>query len=282
MAISNSTTLNDLVGQIVSEEAISAAIDTRVMRSLVNSVQMPMGAGSMVIPRFQDVAVASLTEGTAPSSTTWSTDGTTLTPVERGVYVQISKRALFADPFTDLAPYGEQLGRQLAEDEDGQILNLVSGAMGTTHSATSLGKNALLSGIASLEASGAPGPYFGVFHPQAWANLRADIGDASVYATVGQNIVNGLGDNTTTASNGYVGSPYGIPCYITNQVGVDGAGTKYHNILAARQCISHAFIQDLTVDVDENITARAFDLMAWYVGHQAVTAKDWGVEILAG
>jgi len=280
MSISNSTTLNDLVGQVVSEQAISAAIDTRVMRPLINSTQMPLGAGSMVVPRFQDVAVASLTEGVAPNSTAWSTDGTTLTPVERGVFVQISKRVLFADPFTDLAPYGDQLGRQLGEDEDAQILALVSGNMGTQIIAGAMNKDALLSGIASLEASGAPGPYFGVFHPSAWAELRSDIGDASVFATPGKDVVEGLGDSTTTAANGYVGSPYGIPCYITNQVVAHGNG-DHANLLASKQAVSHAFIQDLTVDVDDNVTARAFDLMAWYSAHQAVTAADWGVEIVA-
>jgi len=277
MSISNSTTLNDLVGQVVSEQAQSAAIATRVMRPLVHTVAIPLGAGSIVIPRFQDVAVGSLTEGTAPGSTAWSTDGVTLTPVERGVFVQISKRVLFADPFTDLAPYGDQLGRQLAEDEDIQILALVSGAMGTTLAPASMDKTSLLSGIAALEAANAPGPYFGVFHPTAWASLREDLGDASVFATPGKNIVEGLGDDTNIASNGYAGSPYGIPCYVTSSVG-DGDGA-HANLIASKEALGFGYLQDLTVDVDENVTARAFDLMAWRTGHQAVLVSDYGVEI---
>jgi hypothetical protein len=64
MAISNSTTLNDLVGQIVAQDAQSAAYANRVMRPLIRGYQVPPGAGSIVVPRFQSVAVAALTEGT--------------------------------------------------------------------------------------------------------------------------------------------------------------------------------------------------------------------------
>src|SRR3954467_11143456 len=111
MPLSNSTTLNDLVGQIVAQDAQSAAYANRVLRPLIRGYLVPPGAGSIVVPRIQSVAVAALSEGVAPSSTTMNPDGATLTPAERGTYVQISKRALHADPFQDLAPYGEQLGR---------------------------------------------------------------------------------------------------------------------------------------------------------------------------
>ena len=282
MSISNSTTMNDLVGTIVSEEAQSAAIAARVMRGLVRATEMPLGAGSITIPRFQDIAVGSLTEGTAPGSVAWSTDGTILTPVERGVYAQISKRVLFADPFSDLAPYGEQLGRQLAEDEDTQILGLVSGAMGTTLTpGAGMDKATFLSGVAALETANAPGPYYGVFHPSAWADLRDSIGDAAVFGSVGRGIVEGIGESTNIQANGYAGSPYGIPCYVSSSVETGAAAGSYANIMASKQCLGYAFIQDLTVDVDENVTARAFDLMAWYAGHQDVLVSAYGVECVA-
>lgn len=126
MAISNSTQLNDLVGSIVSAEAQSAAYANRVMRPLVYSKALPPGAGSIVVPRFAAITVAGLTEGVAPSSHTLTSDGVTLTPVERGAYIQISKHVLHADPFADLAPYGQQLGRALAADEDALILDALS------------------------------------------------------------------------------------------------------------------------------------------------------------
>lgn len=280
MALSNSTTLNDLVGQIVSNEAQSAAYDNRIARQLVRATQVPQGAGSIVIPRFQELSAAALTEGTAPTSTTWSTDGVTLTPSERGVYVQISKRALYADPFSDLAPYGEQMGRALANDEDQQIFANLSG-LGTVITSGTFGsdpKSAFLSAISSLEASGAPGPYYGVFHPTAWASLRNEFGAADTYAAPGTQIVQGFGEGKTNM-NGYVGSPFGIPCFISRKVPQSG-GVAINGIFSP-EAIGYAYMQDIRVDVDDNKVARAFDLMGWYAGDSAQLVTSYGVSIYA-
>lgn len=280
MAVSDSTQLNDLIGTIVSADAQSAAYAARVMRPLVRSTQIPQGAASIVVPRFAKLTPALLSEGTAPGSTTWTTDGVTLTPVERGVYVQIAKHALYADPFSDLAPYGEQLGRSLANDEDYSILALASGTALTTNvqagSLTSAdSKNYLLSGIAQLEAANAPGPYFGVFHPTTWQKLRASIGDAAVMSTVGAGVVNGY--NGMANLNGYVGSPYGIPCFISTNV--SRSATVNFNILASKEAFGYAFMQDIGVDVMDNVVARAFDLMAWYCAKGSILVEPYAAVI---
>lgn len=269
MAISNSTSLNDLVGQIVSADAQSAAYASRIMRPLVRSTPVPPGAGSIVIPRFQALSVAGLTEGVAPGSTTWSTDGVTLTPVERGVYVQISKRALHADPFSDLAPYGEQIGRALASDEDALILDAIVPATIENEQgagASNIDLADLLAAIGDLEAQNAPAPFYGVFHPVSWGKLRAELDDAATFASVGTRVVEGFGEGTTNM-NGFVGQPYGVPCFISTNVNtVSDDVNSYSNLMFSKEAVGYAYIQDIGVDVDDNITARAFDLMGWYSG----------------
>lgn len=282
MAISNSTTLNDLVGQIVSADAQSAAYANRVMRALVRSVAVPPGAGSIVVPRFQALTVAGLTEGTAPTSTTWSTDGVTLTPVERGVYVQISKRSLHADPFSDLAPYGEQIGRALAQDEDALILDAVS--FSTIVNEQAGGANNVtaadfLTSIGQLEAANAPQPYYAVFHPVSWAKVRAGLDDASAFASVGKGIVEGFGEGQTHMA-GYVASPYGVPTFITTEVNaVSDDAASYANVMFSKEAIGYAYIQDIGVDVDDNVVARAMDLMGWYSGDADELVDAYGVQI---
>jgi N4-gp56 family major capsid protein len=287
MAISNSTQLNDLVGQIVQSEAQSAAYSARVMRNIVHSVQVPQGAGSIVVPRFAKLTPASLTEGTAPSSTTWTSDGVTLTPAERGTYVQISKRVLWADPFGDLAPYGEQLGRALAEDEDDLIIDTIaaSGAVSTivNNQGTAVANTDLAdfrTAIATLEAADAPKPYYAVYHPTSWAKLVADLDDASAFASVGQQIVEGFGEGMPSL-NGFVGAPYGVPTFISTGVPDDrhGGQPSFVNLMFAKECCGYGYMQDLAVDVDDNVTARAFDLMAWYGGHASVLVAAYGVQI---
>lgn len=280
MAISNSTTLNDLIGQIVSADAQSAAYANRVMRPLVRGYSVPAGAGSIVVPRFQSVAVGSLTEGVAPSSTTMNSDGVTLTPVERGTYVQISKRTLHADPFQDLAPYGDQLGRALAQDEDSLILDAMDFTTHINDTSDAMDDSDFRSAIATLEAANAPGPYFAVFHPNSWAKLRAVFDDAATYATVGRQTVEGFGQGFSNAA-GYVGSPYGIPCFISTQVNDDGAATpsRRYNALFSRESLGAAWIKDIGVDVDDNVVARAIDLMAWYSFHTDKLVDAYGVII---
>lgn len=277
MALSNSTTLNDLIGQIVSADAQSAAYATRVMRPLVRGYMVPPGAGSIVVPRFQSVAVGSLTEGVAPSSTTMNTDGVTMTPVERGTYVQISKRTLHADPFQDLAPYGDQLGRALAADEDSLILTDMDFTTHTNSSGAIVAAD-FRDSIAQLEASDAPGPYFAVFHPNTWAKLRGEFSDAAAYARVGQQTVEGFGQGFTNQA-GYVGSPYGIPCFISTKVKSDTGATpsRRYNVMFSREALGASWIKDIGVDVDDNVVARAVDLMAWYSFDSAKLVDAYGV-----
>jgi len=281
MAISDSTTLNDLIGQIVSGEAQSAAYASRIMRNLIRVAEVPSGAGSIVIPRFTSIAVGALSEGVGPASTTISTSGVTLTPDERGTYIQISKRALHADPFSDLSPYGDQLGRALASDEDSLILaSATPGSVVNENTTTpaNITKAHLLEGIGVLEAANAPGPYFAVFHPTSWAKLRAEIGQADTYASVGARIVEGFGEGITNL-NGYVGSPFGIPCFISTSVPTVDAGATYQNLLFAREALGYAVTQDIGVDVDENVVGRAFDLMGWYAGDAATLVAEYCVAL---
>ena len=280
MAISNSTTLNDLIGQVVSSDAQSAAYAARVMRPLVRGYQVPAGAGSIVVPRFQSVAVAGLTEGVAPASTTMNSDGVTLTPTERGTYIQISKRTLHADPFQDLAPYGEQLGRALAQDEDALILDAMDFTNHVNDNSNAMDAADFREAIAALEAQNAVGPYFAVFHPNSWAKMRSAFSDASAFASVGRSTVEGFGQGFTNQA-GYVGSPYGIPCFISTAVNDDGGATpsRRYNVMFSRESVGAAWIKDIGVDVDDNVVARAIDLMGWYSFATAELVDAYGVII---
>ncbi len=277
MAISNSTTLNDLVGQIVSDTTQSAAYSARIMRNLVTVKEVPLGAGSIVMPRFQELTEGSLTEGTATTSTAWSSDGVTLTPVERGIYVQISKRVLHADPFSDLSPYGEQLGRALAQGEDKEILAVMGSGVFTSQIDTGAELTAahFRTAIATLEAADAPKPYFCVLAPQQWADIADDFGDASTFAGVGTQIVEGF-EAGYPSMNGYVAAPYGVPTFISTQVEADA---QYHGAMFAKEAVGFAYMKDIGVDVDDNVTARAFDLMAWRSADQALLVDAYGVGI---
>lgn len=281
MALSNSTTLNDLVGQIVSDQAVTAAYSSRVLRPLVSGRVVPPGNNSIVIPKWQPVAVTSLTEGVAPASTTMSSDGVTLAPQERGVYVEIAKHTLYADPWQDLAPYGDQLGRAMAADEDKLILAAMQAGFTNVvnPAADAITLTDFQKALAELEANNAPGPYFGVFHPYSWAKLRAGLSDAGAFAEVGRQTVEGFGAGFTQSA-GYVGSPYGVPCFISSQAPLVDVATDYRkNFVFSQQSFAAAWMNDIRIDVDDNVVGRKIDIMAWYTVDSEVLVDDWAVAL---
>jgi hypothetical protein len=277
MAVSNSTTLNDLIGQIVSSDAVGYAYSNRVMRPLIRAYAVPPGAGSYTIPKFDSVSVSALVEGVAPASTTMTTSGVTLTPTERGTYVQISKRALHADPFVDLAPYGTELGRAMAQDEDALILDVMSAGFSTriNNDTTDVDVPDILTAISTLESLNAGGPFFAVFHPASWAKMRAKFADTGTYGVIGERTVEGFGQGFTNMA-GYVGSPFGIPTFISTQVNTGGDGRR-ENVVFAQSAAAVGFIQDIGIDIDDNVTARALDLMAWYSLDAKLLQDAYGV-----
>lgn len=274
MSLSNSTTLSELIGEIVSPQVQKAAYATRVLRPLVRVHNLPPGAGSMVVPRFEPIAVEALTEGTAHAPRAMSTVGETLVPTERGIPVRISKHALHGDPFSDLSPYGSELGRSLAEDEDAQVLSSMDFETVLNDGSDPLDVDTFLEGIAALEAENSHGSISAVFHPNSWAKLRSEFGDWATYSSVGKQTVEGFGSGQTN-NNGYVGRPFGIPCYISSQVGLDT--TRRQNVMFTDQSVALGLIRDIGVDVFDNVTARAIDLMAWYTVDTVKLIDEYGV-----
>jgi hypothetical protein len=95
----------------------------------------------------------------------------------------------------------------------------------------------------------------------------------------GAEIVNGFGKGYSEL-NGYVGAPFGIPCFISSNVPNGGGTNNYVNGIFKAPAIGYGYMQDLAVDVDDNKTARAFDLMAWYAGDAATTRPELGAKLI--
>jgi hypothetical protein len=118
-----------------------------------------------------------------------------------------------------------------------------------------------------------------VFHPISWAKVRSGLDDASAFASVGRQIVEGFGEGFTQSA-GYVGSPYGVPTFMSTHVNaVSDDANSYANVMFSQEAIGYAFIQDIGVDVDDNVVARAIDLMGWYSGDADELVDLWGVQI---
>ena len=48
----------------------------------------------------------------------------------------------------------------------------------------------------------------------------------------------------------------------------------------SKQAVAYGYMKDIGIDVFDNVTARAFDIMAWRSAHQAVITKDYGCTMI--
>lgn len=147
-------------------------------------------------------ATATLTEGTTPSSTAFSYAVITTTPVQYGIFVEISDRLLKAAPTKILNDAGKEVGANMARIVDQVIqaeimagTNVIYGGTGNAARADLASTDVLVGGnlraahtkLASLNAPMFDNYYLGVAHPFVIGDLQAESNGAwiefSKYAT---------------------------------------------------------------------------------------------------
>lgn len=285
MAVSNVTTLNDLVGSVVDSLVQEYAYSLEIMKNICRFKQIEEGYNSVTIPRWATIAVGALTEATAPVAAALSTDGVVLTPTERGVLVTISKKVLRSDPFSDLEPYAKTLGRSMGQDSDAQILPaMMAATTGFTVTVNNGGGVVDMTlahfrtAIATLLAAEAPTPYFCVLHPLSWAKIMGDLDDAASFSIAGRDVVEGHGWGLPKDARNFVAAPYGVPIFLSSQVDATrDTNATYSNVMMSQEGWGVARTFDMRVDTDENKPARAFDCIAWYAQHHAKLVNGYGL-----
>lgn len=137
-------------------------------------------------------AGATLTEGVAPASTSFTYTVISTTPTQYGVYVEISDRLLKASPTKILANAGAEVGANLARIIDQVIqtqvmagTNVIYGGAAANRAALGAGDIATATKLriaqVKLAAQDAPligGYYVGVAHPFVLGDLRGETNGA--------------------------------------------------------------------------------------------------------
>jgi len=137
-------------------------------------------------------AGATLTEGVAPASTSFSYTVISTTPTQYGVFVEISDRLLKASPTKILANAGAEVGANLARIIDQVIQTTVNAGTNVIYGGAAANRAALGAGdIATstklriaqvkLSAQDAPligGYYVGIAHPFVLGDLRGEANGA--------------------------------------------------------------------------------------------------------
>lgn len=276
-----STSLNDLMPQIVAE-ALFVASERSLMRGLVRNYTIPAGQGkSIVVPRYPRVTATSLNEGVAPSNTEVTTDGVTLTVSEVGLTTIISDVALVGASSNVIADVGRLFGEAIARKMDADImarfdqLGGVSSVGGVSTAATAA---LLFQAAAKLRAQGydtAADCAF-VLHPNVAYDVKSTI--TSTFAAPASAIGN------AAMENGYIGMLAGIPVYESSLVGLTGdsggAAGDYACALFHRDALGLAMMKDITIESQREAQLRGFSLTGSAVYAQGVLYNGAGVKMV--
>jgi hypothetical protein len=257
MALTNTTTLNDLLPSIVAE-ALFVASEKSIMRGLVRNYTLAPGQGKTVtVPIYPKVTAAGLTEATAPSSTTISTDGATLTVSEVGLLATVSDLAMMASASNVVADIGRLMGEAIARKIDADLLsNIKNFGTNTVGGATTTATPALIfKAIALLRAQGydTSNDCAIVLHPNVAYDITSTL--TSTFAAPASMVGN------DALRNGFMGMLGGVPVYQSSLVENITSAGDYACGVFHKDALGLAMMQDIKIETQRQAGIRGYDIV---------------------
>ena len=272
MANTTTTTLNDLLPQIVAE-AMFQANEKSIMRGLVKNFTMPLNSGkSIVVPTYPKVTAAAIAEGSDLSSSAISTDGATLTVSEVGVMTTVTDLAIRSSASNVIADIGKVFGEGIAKKIDQDLMSNFDNFSTEVGDGTgAISVNSIFQAVANLRANGVPSTDLAcVLHPMVAYDLKAAIG-ASAYAG---------GDLQTEAlRSGYVGTLAGVPIFESSNMSNTGNAGDYKGAVFHRDALGLAMMQDIQIETQRDASLRASELVSTAVYGHGEIFDSYGVEV---
>jgi len=271
------TTLNDLLPQIVAE-AMFQAQEKSIMRGLVRNFTMPLNSGkSIVVPTYPTVAAAAVAEGTDLSNTAVSTGGATLTVSEVGVMTTVTDLALRTSSSNVIADVGRLFGEAIATRMDKDLTALFgSFSTGVGAADQTITVNKIFEAVANLRKNGVPATDLAcVLHPMVAYDLKAAIGTQAFAG----------GDLQTEAlRSGYVGTLAGVPIFESSNMtdasdNDPGTTGDYKGGLFHRDALGLAMMQDIQIEQQRDASLRATELVATAVYGKGEIFDSYGIEM---
>jgi N4-gp56 family major capsid protein len=263
MAGSTTTTLNDLLPQIVAE-AMFVASERSIMRGLVKNYQLSSGQGKTVtVPIFPKQTATTLTEGNEIDNTAVSTDGQTLTITTAAIRTIVTDLAVASSASNVVADLGRLFGEAIARKIDTDLTALFTGfANGVGNYGAAIAPANIFSQVALLKADGVPtDDMVCVLHPAIAYDLKAAL------TTSGNTpfVSGAYGDVANEAMRmGYVGMLAGIPVFETsNMTAVGGNAGDYAGAVFHRDALGLAMIGDIGIETERRASYLGTDVVGF-------------------
>lgn len=265
MAGSTTTTLNDLLPQIVAE-AMFVASERSIMRGLVKNYNLSAGQGKTVtVPIYPLQTATSLTEGDEISNTAVSTNGATLTVTTAAIRTLVTDLAVASSASNVVADlgklFGEAIARKIDLDLTAQFLNFTADGDGTGQ----LTPAAIFKAVALLKAGAVPTEgMVAVLHPAVAYDLKASL------TTTGNTpfAAGAVGPTANEAMQmGFVGMLAGIPVYESSNFANTGNAGDFMGGVFHRDALGLAMIGDIQIETQRR---------ASYLGTDVIGACHYG------
>lgn len=270
MAGSTTTTLNDLLPEII-QEAMFVASERSIMRGLVKNYSLAPGQGKNVnVPIYPTQSAAAVTEGNEVDNTAVSTNTAQLVvqPVAiRTMLTDLARVSAASNVVADLGKlFGEAIARKIDLDLTAQFTNLNAGFGDNTGQITAA---SIFQAVAKLKAAAVPTEgMVCVLHPEIAYDLKAALTTAgNTPFTSGA-----YSDVSNEAMRmGFVGMLAGIPVYETSNIANTGTAGDYNGAVFHRDCLGLGLIGDISIETQRR---------ASFLGDDIVASAYYGVGIL--
>ena len=270
MAGSTTTTLNDLLPEII-QEAMFVASERSIMRGLVKNYSLAPGQGKNVnVPIYPLQTAAAVTEGNEVTNTAVSTNTAQLvvSPVAiRTLLTDLARVSAASNVVADLGKlFGEALARKIDTDLTGQFRNLNAGYGDYTGQITAAD---IFKAVAKLKAAAVPTEgMVCVLHPEIAYDLKAALttqGNTPFTSGAYSEVSN------EAMRMGFVGMIAGIPVYETSNIANEVNAGDFPGAVFHRDAFGLGLIGDISIETQRR---------ASFLGDDIVCSAYYGTGIL--
>lgn len=261
---STTTTLNDLLPQIVAEAQFVAS-ERSIMRGLVRNFALPAGSGkSIVVPVYPKQSAAVVSEGAEIDSTEVSTTGSTITVSTVAIRTLVSDLARTSAASNVVADvgrlFGEAIARKIDADLMGQFANFSTNTVGSTTSTISAAT--VFQAVAKLKSAGYDTMDMAcVLHPAVAYDLKANITNTFANPNAGD-----LQNEAMRA--GFLGYLAGVPVFESSNMANNGTAGDFVGGVFHRDALGLAIAADINIETQRR---------ASYLGDDIVASAHYGV-----
>ena len=274
MAGSTTTTLNDLLPEII-QEAMFVASERSIMRGLVKNYTLSAGQGKNVnVPIYPRQTAAVVTEGNEVNNDAVSTTTALLTVQPVAIRTLLTDLARVSAASNVVADLGRLFGEAVARKMDTDLTALFNGFTAPTAGTTVLTAAQIFTAVAKLQADAVPmDGMVCVIHPEVAFDLKSALtAQGNTPFTAGA-----YGDNANEAMRtGFVGLLAGIPVYQTSNMANSGSAGNYIGAIFQRDAIGLGMIGDIAIETQRRASFLGDDIVCSAYYGTGLLMSDYG------